>query len=110
MAEQVMKVDTNQLRTGATRCADAAGMALSGAERLAGKSPQTGIFGDFAEAQGFHQAVVDAHKSHVDQLHGHHRSLTRIGDNGHAAAATFSSTDESEGSSIATAGAAFEAH
>ena len=34
MVGQVMKVDTNQLRTGATGCADAAGMALSGAERL----------------------------------------------------------------------------
>ncbi|WP_423797435.1 DUF2563 family protein [Mycolicibacterium moriokaense] len=103
-----MKVDTNQLRTGATGCADAAGMALSGAERLGGKAPRTGIFGDFAEAQGFHATVVASHKSHVDQLHGHHRSLTAIGDRGHAAAATFSSTDESERASIVVAGAAFK--
>ena len=109
MVEQVMKVDTGHLRGGATGCTEAAGMAVSGAERLAGRAPQTGMFGDFAEAHGFHGAVVAAHKSHVDQLHGHHQALTAIGDKGHAAAATFASTDESERSSIAAAGD-FEAY
>jgi hypothetical protein len=108
MVGHVMKVDTGHLRGGANGCAEAAGMALSGAERFAGKAPQTGIFGDFAEAHGFHGAVVAAHKDHVDQLHGHHQALTAIGDKGHSAAATFASTDESEGSSIVAAGA-FEA-
>jgi hypothetical protein len=83
-------------------------MALSGAARLAGKAPQAGIFGDFAEAQAFHQSVADAHKRHVDQLNGHHESLTAIGEKSHAAAATFTSTDESQKSIIAAAGAAFE--
>ena len=56
----------------------------------------------------FTQPLLPPTKSHVDQLHGHHRSLTAIGDKGHAAAATFSSTDESEEASIVAAGAAFE--
>ncbi|MDR3658492.1 MAG: DUF2563 family protein [Mycobacterium sp.] len=109
MADQIMKVDTDQLRSGATGCTDAAVMALAGAETLAGKAPQAGIFGGFAEADSFHESVVASHTSHVDQLRGHHRSLTDIGDHGHAAAASFRSTDEAAGSSIAAAGARLEA-
>jgi hypothetical protein len=62
VAEASMTVDTHLLTAGAARCGDAAGMAVAGAKKLADKSPSARIFGDFAEAYAFHDAVAAAHQ------------------------------------------------
>ncbi len=107
MAERVMEVDTAHLHAGADRCGDAAGMALTAAGKLAEKTPASGMFGDFAEAHAFRQAVSSAHRDHVEQLHAHHRALTDIGDKTHAAANEFAAHDASAADGIRAAQAGF---
>jgi hypothetical protein len=103
-----MTVDTHLLTAGAARCGDAAGMAVAGAKKLADKLPSAGIFGDFAEAYAFHDAVAAAHQGHVEQLLEHHRVLTTVGENCHTAANTFTATDTAGADSLRTAEAGFE--
>jgi hypothetical protein len=103
-----MKIDTDLLTAGSARCGDAAGMAVTGAKKLADKSPSAGIFGDFAEAHAFHDAVSAAHQGHVEQLFEHHRALTTVGEKGHTAANTFTATDTSGADSLRAAEAGFE--
>jgi len=83
VAEQSLEIDTELLAAGAARCGDAAGMAVGGAKKLADKSPSAGIFGDFAEAHAFHDAVSAAHQGHVQQLIEHHRALSTVGEKSH---------------------------
>ncbi|PIB79560.1 DUF2563 family protein [Mycobacterium celatum] len=108
MAEQSMEVDTAHLHAGADRCSDAAQTALTAAGKLAGKEPAAGMFGDFAEAHEFHQAVSAAHRAHVEQLHGHHRALTGIGDKSRSAAYEFTARDASSADSLRAAEAGFD--
>ena len=103
MTGRSMEVDTAHLRAGASHCGDAAAMALAAAGKLAGKAPTAGIFGDFAEAHAFHQAVSAAHQGHVEQLNGHHRALTDIGDQSLSAARQFAVRDVSAADSLRAA-------
>lgn len=103
MAESSMEVDTAHLHAGADRCDDAAATALAAAGKLAGKQPTAGMFGDFAEAHDFHSTVSAAHQGHVEQLRGHHRTLTDVGDKSRSAAYEFTSQDASGADSLRAA-------
>lgn len=108
MAADKIEINVDHLRGGATHCGDAAYTARKGAEQLAVKRPEAGIFGDFAEAHDFHRQISAAQQGHVDQLHSHHRLLSDIGENGHAAGQQFLATDGSGGDSIRAAGSQIE--
>lgn len=99
-----MEVDTHTLRFGADRCAEAAGMARAGGNKLASAAPMSGIFGDFSEAHAFHQAVSSAHQGHVERPNGHDHALTMVSDKGHQAAAVFVATDSQSAEAIEAAG------
>jgi len=104
MTEHSMEVDPAHLHAGAERCDDGAATALSAAGKLAGHKPAAGMFGDFDEAHAFHASVTAAHEGHVEQLHGHHRTLTDIGDKSRSAADQFTAQDASNGDSLKSAG------
>lgn len=103
VAGHSLEVDVTHLHAGADRCADAAGIALSGAGNLAAKSPSEGMFGDFAAAHAFHGALAAAHRAHVELLHDHHRSLTDISDKSRSAADEFMAQDASGAESLRAA-------
>lgn len=109
MAERSMEIDTAHLHAGADRCGEAADTALAAAGKLAEKKPTAGMFGDFDEAHEFHGALTAAHQGHVEQLHGHHRALTDVGDKSRSGAEQFTAQDASSADSIRTAGSGFDA-
>jgi hypothetical protein len=102
-----MEVDPTHLYAGADRCVDAAGTALAAAGKLAAEKSTAGLFGDFAEAHAFHEAVSAAHHDHVERLHGQHRALTDISDKGRWAADEFTARDVSSADSLRVAEAGF---
>lgn len=108
MAEQGMEVDTAHLHAGADRCCDAAVTSSAAAGRLADKQPQAGIFGDFAEAHVFHQAVLQAHQGHVELLRAHHRMLSDIGEKSRSGAELFIASDASSANAVQAAAAGLD--
>ena len=107
MSGRGMEVDPAHLHAGADRCVDAADTALAGAGRLEGTTPAAGIFGDFAAAHDFHEALSAAHSAHVDLLQGHHRALTDVGDKSRSAANDFIAQDALSADSLRAAEAGF---
>jgi hypothetical protein len=84
-----MRVDPDELRTGASQLYDAAGLAQEGAGKLSQVVTAKGIFGSFPSAESFHAAVSDAHQGHVTLLDEHQRRLGALGDKTHTAASAF---------------------
>lgn len=60
-------------------------------------SIESGIFGDFDAAHGFHGVATELHAHHVDKFTGHHEGLTGLSGKGQAASTAFSDTDERSG-------------
>ena len=58
------------------------------------RAPVAGMFGDFADADDFHEAVSAAHQFHVKALHGHQESLNEVGARAHRTGYAFSEMDE----------------
>jgi uncharacterized protein DUF2563 len=106
VAAESMEVDPTHLHAGADRCGDAAGMSMAAAGNLAARKLTAGIFGDFGEAHAFHEAISAAHQNHVEQLRGHQRALTVIGDKSRTAAYEFTAVDGSASDSLRAAEAA----
>lgn len=100
MADWKITVDAGHLDLGSGICRDAADSARRAAEELAGAPIESGIFGDFTEAQQFRGKLDAAHQRHRDELHGHHVSLTDVSDKASAAAQAFTATDDSAASQI----------
>ncbi|WP_199254051.1 DUF2563 family protein [Mycolicibacterium mengxianglii] len=90
----VVFVDFDGLRSGASTSYAAADRASEGAGRLARANVATSLFGDFAEAQKFQQALSAAHNRHVSLAEQHCTSLGAIGDQAHVARSTFIDMDE----------------
>jgi len=107
VAERSMEVDTAHLHAAADRCEDAARMALAAADKLAGKQPTAGMFGDFDEAHGFHRAIAAAHQGHIEQFSSHHRALSGISDKSRSAAYEFTARDGSTADSLRATEAGF---
>jgi hypothetical protein len=89
-----MRVDTGQLHLGAVDSFRASEHAQAGANHLSGAPPTAGMFGDFAAADDFHEAISAAHAQHAASLHSHHQNLNDVGAWAHRAGSSFSETDE----------------
>ncbi|BBU24741.1 DUF2563 family protein [Mycobacterium xenopi] len=89
-----MFVDTGSLHSGADDSHRAGGHAGDSANHLAGTSPVAGMFGDFAAAHEFHQAVSQAHTHHTNELRGHQQTLSDVGDKARTAATAFTDMEE----------------
>lgn len=89
-----MFVDTALLHSGGNESHRAGGHAQEGADQLARGPLASGMFGDFAAADAFHEAVTTAHSQHVQNLQGHRETLTDVGAKAHVAARGFMSMDQ----------------
>lgn len=89
-----MFVDTAGLHSGADQSHRAGGHAQDGADQLSRETLPSQMFGDFAAANVFHEAVRSAHTGHIRTLQSHHQVLTAVGDKAHRAGAEFSTMDE----------------
>jgi hypothetical protein len=88
-----MFVDTGLLHSGANESHRAGGHAQEGANRLSRGPLMSGMFGEFAAAEAFHDAVRSAHTEHVKTLQAHQEVLTAVGSNAHRAATAFSAME-----------------
>ena len=84
-----MFVDPDLLHSGANESHRAGGHAQDGADRLSRGRLMSGMFGEFAAAEAFHDAVRSAHAQHVKTLQFHQEALTAVGSNAHRAATAF---------------------
>ncbi|MDT5347302.1 MAG: hypothetical protein QOH91_589 [Mycobacterium sp.] len=89
-----MFVDTEWLHSGANQSHRAGGHAQAGADRLSRGPLSSGMFGNFAAADVFHEAISSAHAGHVKTLQFQHQTLTAVGDKAHRTAAGFTAMDE----------------
>ena len=89
-----MRVDTAELHSGASGSLRASEHAETGANHLSGAAPFAGMFGDFAEADDFHEALSAAHKRHVQSLQSHQENLNHVGTRAHHAGYAFTAMDE----------------
>lgn len=88
-----MFVDTGLLHSGADESHRAGGHAQEGADRLSRGPLMSGMFGEFAAAEEFHDAVRSAHTEHVKTLQAHQEALTAVGSKAHLAANGFADMD-----------------
>ncbi len=88
-----MFVDTELLRSGANESHRAGGHAQEAADHLSRGPLMSGMFGEFAAAEEFHDAVRSAHTQHVQTLQAHREALTAIGGKAHLAANGFTAMD-----------------
>ncbi len=87
-------VDPALLHSGAKESHRAGEQAQGGADQLARGPLGSGMFGDFAAADAFHEAVSAAHAQHVKTLQAHQEVLTSVGSKAHYAAREFTAMDE----------------
>ena len=90
-----MRVDVDEMRSGANRSYNAADHANNGAGTLARAAVNPGIFGAFAAAEAFHSALSQTHTRHVNRMQDHCTSLGALGDKAHCAASEFSEMEAS---------------
>lgn len=84
-----MQVEVEEMRYGANRSYSAAWLAMEGADRLSRASVIAGIFGDFAAAESFCGALVEAHSNHIQRLRDHENRMGVLGDKAHTTASAF---------------------
>ncbi len=95
-----MFVDTEKLHSGADKSYSASEHAQAGANHLAGSPPMSGMFGDFADADDFHEAIASAHAQHVRSLQDHHERLNDVGAKAHRAGSEFTAMDDHNASEL----------
>ena len=88
-----MFVDTGLLHSGANESHRAGGHAQEAADRLSRGPLMSGMFGEFAAAEEFHDAVRLAHTQHVKTLEAHQEAFTAVGNKAHLAANGFADMD-----------------
>lgn len=89
-----MFVDTDLLHSGADESHRAGWHAQDGADQLSRGPLVSGMFGGFAAAETFHEAVTAAHAQHVKNLQAHQETLTGLGHKAHYAANGFTEMDD----------------
>jgi hypothetical protein len=89
-----MFVDMGLLHSGGSQTHRAGDHAQEGADRLSRGPVMSGMFGDFAAADAFHNAMSVAHGKHVKNLQAHRESLNSIGGKAHTAATAFTTMEE----------------
>ena len=89
-----MFVDAAKLHSGAAESHRASEHAQAGANSLSAVPPLVGMFGDFAAADDFHDAVSAAHAHHLKALQSHQQSLDDVGASAHRTGYAFSAMDD----------------
>jgi hypothetical protein len=89
-----MFVDTAMLHSGAAQSHRGSEHAQDGANHLSAASPAAGMFGSFAEAEAFHDAVNSAHAHHVKTLQIHGQNVDDVGTKTRHLASSFSATED----------------
>ncbi|MCV7349879.1 DUF2563 family protein [Mycobacterium parmense] len=89
-----MFVDPDMLHSGADDSRRAGGHAEEGAGHLSRGPLASGMFGEFAAAEEFHDALSSAHAQHVKNLQAHREALTSVSKKAHYAATTFTTMDQ----------------
>lgn len=89
-----MDVDTGLLHSGGNESHRAGGHAQEAASHLSRGPLMPGMFGEFAAAESFHEAVTSAQAHHVKTLQAHQETLTSVGTNAHTAANGFTDMEE----------------
>jgi alanine racemase len=89
-----MDVDTGLLRSGANQSHRAGGHAQEAADHLSRGPLMSGMFGEFAAAESFHEAVATAQAHHAKTLKAHQETLSTVGTNAHTAADGFTDMEE----------------
>ena len=89
-----MEVDTGLLHSGGNESHRAGGHAQDAADHLSRGPLLSGMFGEFAAAESFHEAVTSAQAHHVKTLQAHQETLTTVGTNAHTAAKGFTDMED----------------
>ncbi len=89
-----MLVNIEMLHSGGDESYRAGEHAHQGAGQLSRAPLAAGMFGDFAAADAFHDAISSAHTQHVNALQTHHATLKDVGDKTHHAAYGFAQTED----------------
>lgn len=89
-----MFVDPGLLQLGAKESHRAGEHARDGADHLARGPVAAGMFGDFAAADAFHEALSAARDAHARSLQAHHDALAAAGAKANYAATEFNAMDE----------------
>lgn len=95
-----MFVNTAKLHSGADMSHSASEQAQAGANHLSGSPPAAGMFGDFADAADFQEALSAAHAQHVRSLQGHQERLNDVGAKAHNVASAFTAMDDHNASEL----------
>ncbi len=88
-----MFVNPDLLHSGGTESHRAGEHAKNGADQLARGPVMAGMFGEFAAAETFHDALHSAHAQHVKNLQAHQEALGAVGSKAHLAATRFNDMD-----------------
>jgi hypothetical protein len=88
-----MFVNPDLLQSGGTESHRAGEHAKNGADQLARGPVMSGMFGEFAAADTFHDALHTAHAQHVKNLQAHQEALGAVGSKAHLAATRFNDMD-----------------
>ena len=89
-----MFVDTDGLHSGAAHSRNAGEHAQDSSKHLAAAQLGAGMFGDFAAADSFHDAMSTAHAHHVATAEAHHKVLNSVGLKTRAIASAFTATED----------------
>ena len=89
-----MFIDTAMLHSGAAESRLAGEHAQDGANVLSQAPLAAGMFGDFAAAEAFRDAVSSAHAHHVNALQNHRETLDDVGAKAQVVAYSFTATED----------------
>ncbi len=95
-----MFVDPKMLDIGANDSRRAGEQVQEGLNTLRRGPLSSGMFGEFAAAEAFHEAVSSAHAQHVTDLQAHQQTLTAVGSKAHRAARGFTDMDDHNASEL----------
>ena len=97
---RAMFVDTAMLHSGATESRRAGEHAQDGANVLAQAPLAVGMFGDFAAAEAFHDAVSSAHAHHIKALQNHRETLDDVGAKTQLVAYSFTAMEDNNAKAL----------
>jgi len=89
-----MFVDTDGLHSGAAHSRNAGEHAQDSSKHLSGAQVGAGMFGDFAAADTFHEAMSAAHAHHVATAEAHHKALDGVSQKSGTIANAFTATED----------------
>jgi hypothetical protein len=95
-----MRVKIDGLHSGAAHSDTASEHAQDSSKHLSGGQLGAGMFGDFAAADSFHEAMSAAHAHHVATAEAHHKVLNSVGNRARAVANAFTTMDRNNAAEL----------